>query len=335
MTDSRLTLFSPSNIIHSTSVRGLAVSFVVYASLTIANGAAQTTTRHAATTTPRPTNLQSINTSIREIKAIDGHALLNTDDLLKQSGYPGDKFHLLRQERLWATTELDQQRSELSKIGPHQRPIQVPAISEEQYSTRVSDIDSKVRLYEAQQNNKDMTETQKSEARAQLIDLTRQKARAALELITYRKYQQELSDFDDTTQREGNANAIVADTLAYLARLDGAISELMTFSRDESWFRLEMGAGFLILVTLLIVCFFIFASRSGSIKDILSNDRGLQFITLFSLVIAITLFGLLNILESKELAALLGGLSGYILGRSNFGTQAEERRRTETHPSAS
>jgi hypothetical protein len=36
---------------------------------------------------------------------------------------------------------------------------------------------------------------------------------------------------------------------------------------------------------------------------------------LFFLVIAIILFGILRILEGKELSALLGGLSGYILGR--------------------
>ena len=32
-------------------------------------------------------------------------------------------------------------------------------------------------------------------------------------------------------------------------------------------------------------------------------------------MIAIILFGITNILAGKELAALLGGLSGYILGR--------------------
>jgi hypothetical protein len=48
---------------------------------------------------------------------------------------------------------------------------------------------------------------------------------------------------------------------------------------------------------------------------IFSRESGIQFITLFSLVIAIILFGILEILHDKELAALLGGLSGYILGR--------------------
>jgi hypothetical protein len=50
--------------------------------------------------------------------------------------------------------------------------------------------------------------------------------------------------------------------------------------------------------------------------SIFSQQTGIQFITLFSLVIAIILFGILGILEAKELSALLGGISGYILGRA-------------------
>ena len=50
-----------------------------------------------------------------------------------------------------------------------------------------------------------------------------------------------------------------------------------------------------------------------------SNQQGLQFITLFSLVIAIILFGVLKILEAKELSALLGAISGYVLGRVSAG----------------
>ena len=53
------------------------------------------------------------------------------------------------------------------------------------------------------------------------------------------------------------------------------------------------------------------------------NRLGIQFITLFALVIAIILFGITGILEGKELSALLGGLSGYILGRSTTTKSAE------------
>lgn len=59
-------------------------------------------------------------------------------------------------------------------------------------------------------------------------------------------------------------------------------------------------------------------------RAIFSHQVGIQFVTLFSLVIAIILFGIIDILEGKELAALLGGLSGYILGRSTGGSAKEE-----------
>jgi hypothetical protein len=49
-------------------------------------------------------------------------------------------------------------------------------------------------------------------------------------------------------------------------------------------------------------------------REIFAGQAGIQFVTLFSFVIAIILFGIIDILEGKELAALLGGLSGYILG---------------------
>jgi hypothetical protein len=57
------------------------------------------------------------------------------------------------------------------------------------------------------------------------------------------------------------------------------------------------------------------AEKELALLAIFSGQAGMQFVTLFSLVIAIILFGITSILEAKELAALLGGLSGYILGR--------------------
>jgi len=68
------------------------------------------------------------------------------------------------------------------------------------------------------------------------------------------------------------------------------------------------------------VGFFVIATKEKTIRDLIfSNDSGLQFVTLFSLIIAIILFGVIGVLEGRELAALLGGLSGYILGRGNLG----------------
>jgi hypothetical protein len=67
----------------------------------------------------------------------------------------------------------------------------------------------------------------------------------------------------------------------------------------------------------LIVAFFALSFYDEKVRQaIFSGQAGIQFVTLFSLVIAIILFGIVGILEAKELSALLGGISGYILGRT-------------------
>lgn len=87
-------------------------------------------------------------------------------------------------------------------------------------------------------------------------------------------------------------------------------------------FRQTISIYFTILIALLLSMFFyIVYKRSDNdlSKDLLSGN-GLQFITLFVLIIAVILFGILNILQSSELAAILSGISGYILGK---GTQKD------------
>lgn len=93
-------------------------------------------------------------------------------------------------------------------------------------------------------------------------------------------------------------------------------------------FKLKMSTTFAILVGVVIAGFFIIAFRDQQVRrEIFAGQAGIQFVTLFSLVIAIILFGIIGILEGKELAALLGGLSGYILGR---GTRAGESEKAGT-----
>ncbi len=81
-------------------------------------------------------------------------------------------------------------------------------------------------------------------------------------------------------------------------------------------YRLWASLGFCLLVGLTIAAFFVTLHRSGDgAAEMLTGNQGIQIMTLFLIVIAIILFGLLGILESKELSALLGGITGYILGR--------------------
>jgi hypothetical protein len=101
-----------------------------------------------------------------------------------------------------------------------------------------------------------------------------------------------------------------------LQDIEDQITFLFTKSDQTNSFKLNMSLAFTGLVSLVIIGFFVVALYDDKVRtSIFSNESGIQFITLFSLVIAIILFGIVNILEGRELAALLGGLSGYILGR--------------------
>ncbi|HYE92946.1 MAG TPA: hypothetical protein VEA38_18085 [Terriglobales bacterium] len=103
-----------------------------------------------------------------------------------------------------------------------------------------------------------------------------------------------------------------------LAKLDSTIGALLTPEILNQNFKFWMSGIFAGLVFVVIVGFFVMAWRDEEVlRAIFAGAAGIQFVTLFSLVIAIILFGITGILEGKELAALLGGLSGYILGRSS------------------
>lgn len=108
-----------------------------------------------------------------------------------------------------------------------------------------------------------------------------------------------------------------------LAQLDTYGTTLLQAKLDSSDYTSNATYVFGGLVAVVIIGFFGVAFTTPDVRTVMfSGDRGIQFITLFSLVIAIILFGILGILEGKELSALLGGLSGYILGRgSNLSTE--------------
>lgn len=111
-----------------------------------------------------------------------------------------------------------------------------------------------------------------------------------------------------------------------LSSINIDIDGLLTSVDTVNSFKLKISMTFAGLVLLVIVGFFIVAVLDEEVREsIFSNESGIQFITLFSLVIAIILFGIIDILEGKELAALLGGLSGYILGRGS----GERRQKAE------
>ena len=104
-----------------------------------------------------------------------------------------------------------------------------------------------------------------------------------------------------------------------LSSLGTKVTELNNTSYVSQNFKKQISWSFAFLVGLVIVGFFVIAYRDDEIrKTIFSGDSGLQFITIFSIIIAIILFGITEVLGGKELSALIGGISGYILGRSSI-----------------
>lgn len=102
-----------------------------------------------------------------------------------------------------------------------------------------------------------------------------------------------------------------------LDRVDDRIDQLLSIDKTEGEYKLWLSIAFAVLIGVVIGGFFWLARMDQVVRQqIFSGDAGLQFVTLFALVIAIILFGIVGILEGRELAALLGGISGYILGRS-------------------
>lgn len=104
-----------------------------------------------------------------------------------------------------------------------------------------------------------------------------------------------------------------------LFAIEQRIASLFDATRDTNKFRSGATWSFTGLVLVVVGGFFFIAYRKDGIAaKIFGGEMGMQFVTLFLIVIAIILFGIMGTLEGRELAALLGGLSGYILGKTGL-----------------
>lgn len=148
--------------------------------------------------------------------------------------------------------------------------------------------------------------------------------------VEVKKYGDEIVKFSAAIK---DADNTIRGLDSFLVRIDDLTGDLLNTETLKNTYTNTSTIIFSVLVGGVIVGFFVIAFISEKVRDaIFSGESGIQFVTLFSLVIAIILFGVLKILEGKELAALLGGLSGYILGRGS--TQASPSRRGETSAGA-
>ncbi len=98
------------------------------------------------------------------------------------------------------------------------------------------------------------------------------------------------------------------------------IDSILAPEYKQQDFRTNISICFTVLIGVLLVSFFVivYKKSDNSLSKELLSSNGLQFITLFVLIIAVILFGILSILQGSELAAILSGISGYILGKGGI-----------------
>lgn len=102
------------------------------------------------------------------------------------------------------------------------------------------------------------------------------------------------------------------------------ISELLNRDSLANDFRVQISIAFTVLVAIVILGFYWLATRKDEVaKNIFVGEKGIQFITLFLIVSAIILFGIMGTLEGRELSALLGALAGYILGKTTIASEKD------------
>ncbi|MEM6564356.1 MAG: hypothetical protein AAF665_07925, partial [Pseudomonadota bacterium] len=119
------------------------------------------------------------------------------------------------------------------------------------------------------------------------------------------------------------ARTLLSDLERLSDELDRKINDALNRDIVEQQFKTSVSLYFTAIVGVMIVLFFALLFFDEKIRNSLfSSPSAIQFVTLFSVVIAIILFGITGILQDKELSALLGGLSGYILGRYSNDTPA-------------
>jgi len=133
--------------------------------------------------------------------------------------------------------------------------------------------------------------------------------------------------------QEANLDRSLKKLTLSQSALDDEINGALSTEGQRNSFKTWIAAAFTFLVLVVITGFFVTAWRDEVVgRAIFSGESGIQFLTLFAVVIAIILFGITGILESKELSALLGGLSGYILGRVTTGPTRTQDPAPALHP---
>lgn len=131
--------------------------------------------------------------------------------------------------------------------------------------------------------------------------------------------QMNLAENRATLKKRKDLTAELQKTREQLNATEREINLLLTPKIAQQNFMFYSSICFVVLMSILLGIFYYVIKRDEQARKVIfGGETGIQFIALFSIIIAIILFGLTGVLEGKELAALLGSVAGYILGRTKF-----------------
>lgn len=279
----------------------------------------------------------------------------------KIQGYESEqKFSELRKIRRDVLLELPVAKSKLStlesELNIHQNSLSIididiskllpPQVLERNLNSAKSRLDKiKINLKNEREKIEKLSDEDKIAFQIKIYDLSEDEAQFANDVDYYtneiERTKQSRLQLEKDKKKAKNEAQITEDKvnkhrshvyalqeIQYL--VEDAINILLIPTTQKNNFKREIAKVFSYLVGLVIIGFFIVALMDQRVRrSIFSSQSGIQFLTLFSLVIAIILFGITEILEDKELAALLGGISGYILGRVSDSNKEDP---TESNP---
>lgn len=116
------------------------------------------------------------------------------------------------------------------------------------------------------------------------------------------------------SQRLATVNTQLKKIDADLRIVNRRLERLARLEEQAQSYKKSISTIFGVIMASLVVLFAWVCFDARVRRSVFRGAGGLQMVTLFSVVMAVVMFGMTNILEGKELSALLGSLIGYILG---------------------
>jgi hypothetical protein len=233
-------------------------------------------------------------------------------------------FSALRAERAKAIDEIDTLRASVRELEEQARVIGINPAGLRGYIDQTT-----AELSRLKQQVEQLKRTPGNDERISFVNT---QISAQENGLARAKRDKEERDRIDKAQAEVTAKLRAAESS--LVVVETKISELLARDVVAQNFKGDISLYFAAVIGLMVILFFGVIFYDETVRTVVfAGPTAIQFVTLFSIIIAIILFGITGILGDKELAALLGGLSGYILGKYNESSNQPRQDAKEKKPS--